>query len=59
MAVVLGIDVGTSSIKAMLLDTEKGVRGICSKTYEVDIPRQGYAEQDPRMWWTSLLEVLG
>ena len=59
MAVVLGIDVGTSSIKAMLLDTEEGVRGIRSKAYEVDIPRQGYAEQDPRMWWSSLVEVLG
>lgn len=58
MAVVLGIDVGTSSMKAMLLDTEKGVAAVHAKSYEVDIPRPGYAQQDPEMWWSSLLEVL-
>ena len=58
MAVVLGIDVGTSSMKAMLLDTEKGVAAVHAKSYELDIPRPGYAQQDPEMWWSSLLEVL-
>ena len=28
MAVILGIDIGTSSVKGMLLDTEKGVLGV-------------------------------
>ena len=58
MAMILGIDVGTSGIKAMLLDTEKGVTAVHAKSYEVDIPRLGYAQQDPQMWWNSLLEVL-
>lgn len=58
MAIVLGIDVGTSGIKAMLLNTEKGVTAVHAKSYKVDIPRPGYAEQDPEMWWYSLLEVL-
>lgn len=58
MAVILGIDVGTSSIKAMLLDTDKGVLAVRAKSYEVEIPRPGYAQQDPEMWWSSLLEVL-
>ena len=58
MAVVLGIDVGTSSMKAMLLDTEKGVAAVHAKSYEVDIPRPGYAQQDPETWWSSLLEIL-
>ena len=39
MAMILGIDVGTSGIKAMLLDTEKGVTAVHAKSYEVDIPR--------------------
>lgn len=59
MAVVLGIDVGTSSVKAMLFDTERGVRAVHAKGYEVSILCQGYAEQAPEMWWDSLLEVLG
>ena len=58
MAMILGIDVGTSGIKAMLLDTETGVKAVHAKSYEVDIPRPGYAQQDPQMWWNSLLEVL-
>lgn len=58
MSVVLGIDIGTSSVKAMLLDMEKGTAATESKAYGVDIPAQGYAEQDPQVWWESLLEVL-
>lgn len=58
MAVVLGIDVGTSGIKAMLMDTEKGVMAIQAKEYGVDIPQKGYAEQNPQMWWSSLVDIL-
>lgn len=58
MAVILGIDVGTSSIKAMLMDTEKGVMAIKAREYEVDIPQKGYAEQNPQLWWSSLVEIL-
>ena len=60
MAVVLGIDVGTSSMKAMLLDTEKGVAAVHAKSYEVDIPRPGYAQQDPeRKFWTGCTYTIG
>lgn len=59
MACLLGIDLGTSSVKAMLLDEKEGVVGIVSKSYGVDIPREGFAEQDPDMWWEALKEVLG
>lgn len=58
MAVVLGIDIGTSSIKAMLLDTEKGVIAVRAKEYGVDIPQKDYAEQSPQVWWSSLVETL-
>lgn len=58
MAVILGIDIGTSSVKGMLLDTEKGVLGVKTKSYGVDIPRPGWAQQDPELWWNSLKEVL-
>lgn len=59
MAVILGIDIGTSSIKSMLLDTEKGVIAVKAKEYSVDIPQTDYAEQSPQMWWSSLVETLG
>lgn len=58
MAVILGIDIGTSSVKAMLLDTEKGILDVRAKEYGVDISSPGFAEQNPETWWISLLEVL-
>lgn len=58
MAVILGIDIGTSSVKAMLLDTEMGPVAVRSKPYDVSIPSPGYAEQDPELWWVSLKEAL-
>ncbi len=48
MSVILGIDLGTSSVKAMLLDSVKGVIDLEASSYEVDIPAEGYAEQDLR-----------
>lgn len=47
MASVLGIDIGTSSVKVMLLDVERGVIGVESRGYDVLIPQIGYAQQDP------------
>ena len=58
MTSILGIDIGTSSIKAMLLDINEGVIGTESKDYDVMIPKLNYAEQDPELWWESLLDVL-
>ena len=40
MACILGIDLGTSSIKAMLLDEEKGVIGTSARSYTVNIPEE-------------------
>ena len=59
MRVILGIDLGTSSVKAMLLDVENGVVGVKAKDYGVDILHPGWAQQNPEMWWKSLVEVLG
>ena len=55
MASLLGIDIGTSGTKVMLLDEKTGVAGIESETYQVSIPRLGYAEQNPDVWWEAVL----
>ena len=59
MSVLLGIDLGTSSIKAMLLDSGRGVISVESSPYEVSIPLEGYAEQNPETWWLETKRVLG
>lgn len=55
MGYLLGIDVGSSSIKAALLDAESGavVASAGSPATELPIlaPEPGFAEQDPATWW--------
>ena len=58
MSVILGIDLGTSSVKTMLLDSGSGVIATEAVSYDVSIPAEGYAEQDPDMWWDALKSVL-
>jgi xylulokinase len=55
---LLGIDVGTSSIKAMLMEEEGKVIGCRAKGYDVDISHGVWAEQDAQMWWESLCVIL-
>lgn len=58
MSVLLGIDIGTSSCKAMMLDIDKGIINVKAINYDVDIPREGYAEQNADVWWSSLVKIL-
>lgn len=58
MASILGIDLGTSSVKAMLLDINHGVMGLESMAYDVDVPSVSYAEQSPEIWWKSLVLII-
>ena len=58
MALLLGYDAGSSSIKAALLKAETGelLASAASPSVELEItaPRPGWAEQDPEMWWDHL-----
>ena len=50
---LLSIDVGTSSLKAVLYDTAGNVLAKESAGYSYSSPRPGWAEQDPRDWWDA------
>jgi xylulokinase len=59
---VLGIDIGSSSIKGLVLDLSSG-RQIAhasspSTELEISAPRPGWAEQDPVLWWEHLTKVI-
>ncbi len=47
---LLGIDLGTSSVKALLLDPDGAVKGEGSAGYRVSAPQLGWAESDPVGW---------
>lgn len=58
MAVILGIDLGTQSLKAMLLDTEQGPLAVESREYALLFPQLDWAEEQPEQWWDALKGVL-
>ena len=53
-SLLLGIDVGTSSSKALLLDMEGHELSEFSVPHRVRSPRRGWAESEPGDWWESV-----
>ena len=53
----IGIDLGTSAVKLLLMDAEGKVEKIVSKEYPLMFPKPGWAEQNPIDWWKQ--SVLG
>jgi len=58
MKYLLGIDLGTSSLKSILIDTEGQVKAIASKSYQFLSPINGYAEHDPEEWWRACCNTI-
>ena len=61
MGYLLGYDVGSSAVKAALVEIESGspVGAAVSPADELPIqaPRPGWAEQDPGVWWTHVISA--
>ena len=53
MTYYLGIDVGTSGTKVLLMDAEGRIRATASSAYEVRVPRPLWSEQDPDDWYEA------
>src|SRR4051812_22469585 len=58
MRVVVGIDIGTQSLKAVVCDESLAVLGQHQIAYPTDHPQPGHAEQDPQRWETALLPAI-
>jgi xylulokinase len=56
--VYLGIDLGTGSVKTMLLDGVGNERS-ASRTYPVEAPESGRAESDTERWLAAIAAALG
>lgn len=54
----IGIDVGTSSVKAVLIDEGQRIIGSRSESLEVSRPNPGWSEQDPAIWWRACEAVI-
>ena len=55
---LLGIDLGSSGVKAILLDPERGI--VASASHEVDLfsDQPGWAEADTDQWWTAVVSLV-
>ncbi len=53
MKYLLGLDVGTSGAKALLIDQEGTVVADSTVTYPLLTPRPGWVEQHPAQWWEA------
>ncbi len=53
MQYLLGIDIGTSSTKSVLLSELGEIVVIGRQAYDFDTPRPGWAEQEPEVWWDA------
>ncbi|PSK95909.1 xylulokinase [Murinocardiopsis flavida] len=49
----LGVDLGTSSVKAALLDSGGELHGVSAAAYTLSSPDPSWAEIDPRLWWDA------
>jgi len=53
MSSLLGIDLGTSSVKVVVFAVDGTIRGMGSAEYPILTPSVGYAEQEPEDWWRA------
>lgn len=52
----IGVDLGTSAVKLLLMDESGAVRHIVSKEYPLYFPHPGWSEQKPEDWYEKTME---
>jgi xylulokinase len=55
---LVGLDVGTSSVKGVAIDGRGVVLGIAERPLAHSAPQPGWSEQDPDDWWRASVNVL-
>jgi len=50
---MLGIDLGTSSVKVIVVDLDGQIHGSGAASYPTSYPEPLHAEQEPTQWWTA------
>jgi len=52
----IGVDLGTSAVKLLLMDETGKILNITSKEYPISFPNPGWSEQNPADWWEQSVE---
>jgi xylulokinase len=54
----LGLDVGTSAVKAILIDERGAVGATATAPLSLSTPQPGWAEQEPEAWWQATIAAV-
>ena len=54
----IGVDLGTSAVKLLLMDEEGHIQNIVSREYPICFPKPGWSEQNPEDWFKETMEGL-
>ena len=58
MTAVIGVDVGTTGVKAIAISPDGEVIAKAEQAYPLSTPRPGWSEQDPEDWWRAAQAAL-
>ncbi|MBS1897500.1 MAG: sugar kinase [Actinobacteria bacterium] len=53
----IGVDIGTSSSKGVLVDADGAILAQATRTHEVSRPRTGWVEMDGGIWWDEFVSL--
>ena len=51
----IGVDLGTSAVKLLLMEADGSIKNIVSKEYPLSFPNPGWSEQSPEDWWNAVV----
>ena len=52
----IGVDLGTSAVKLLLMEGDGTIRKIVSREYPLYFPHSGWSEQNPEDWYSQTVE---
>ena len=52
----IGIDLGTSAVKLLLVSDQGSVQKTVSRSYPLELPQPGWSQQNPEDWWNAILD---
>ena len=52
----IGVDLGTSAVKLLLMEADGTIENVVSKEYPLYFPHPGWSEQKPEDWWNAVKE---
>ena len=52
----IGVDLGTSAVKLLLMESDGKIANIVSKEYPLYFPHPGWSEQKPEDWWDAVIQ---